>query len=1019
MSNIATLGIEARYGSVTQATSALGRLENQSRRTGRAVQQKTRETTRASDQLRRMGSSIAVLDGPLGGVASRFRSLGTLIGQAGFAAGAMLIAFGSLSLVFRHWLSNTIRQEQAEVMLQQAIRATGREAEVNSQRLIQLAQARQRVTTFGDENTIEALGRMAQFDRISGDMMERAIVVAQDYSAALGVDLVTAANNFGLALQNPTEGLDRLNRQTRAFTQTDRRMIEQMQASGRLLEAQGFILERLEGRVGGAAEALRNTFGGALTALGNAMGDLVEVTGGPLSGLTAIVNAITDNLDALVKAFQIFFAMLITRGVVALVTYSAAKITQIMLIRRKTSAQIEEIRVQIANNQATRAQIAMDYAQTTSMATRTAMRRAHAAALMQETALTNRLAVAQGRAAAAGGFLAGSMRGIGTAFRFIGGPIGVVVGLLSAIWIFRDRIRPVADEVATLGDYFRALGEEAQSAAKHIPNLMERISDMSDSAREFIDSIGSNIVSGLAAILVWTVDQVAKNTETMINTVIDSVNFLIRRLNSLSSTINDIIESGNRIGAVAGLPAAPLIAEIDEMERVTIERGNRFGQNFFEAVLNSLGEGALNAFKGVGVFWELLAPRANQLAALREVEEATHEAANAVQELSREQQNALEAARARIRQQQVEIDQFGMSAVAADVYAFRMGLINDEIARTGVVSGLMMAEINRLTEAYEANANKLEIISRLEAQREAQMQSAIERSQRIREILTDMREPLEVYRDRMQEVNDLLGQYPEHTRAFRRAQREALDDLIRTHEGLSMAREAASTFFGELRRGGSVFDALGSAMNRFLDTLAEQALDTIFRKVGEQFFDMTINAAVDTAHEATKGAAHGQASSAVIGTTMTASGTLVAKEFMASIIGGGATAAAQMAAAISAAGAANSAGSILTKAVAFAGGKSLGGVVMAGQNAIVGERGPERIYSQGNRTAVIPLNNQNQNSSGVTISIASIDAGGMSREEAEQLVFDAGRAAVTEAVRRSDENTDQILKRSFQQPRIR
>lgn len=1196
MTNIASFGGQFRLDGVREADGQLSRFTSTSRRATGAIRTKTAETKRASNQLRRMGSSIAVLDGPLGGIASRFRSLGTLIGQTGFAVGALMIGVGSLSLVFRSWLGNTIRQEQAEVMLAQSIRATGREAELSVGRLIRLAQARQQVTTFGDEETIEAMARMAQFDQIGSGMFDRAIVSAQDFAIATGTNLTTAANNLGIALQNPIEGLERLNRSTRAFTEADRAMIEQLQNSGRLLEAQAFILDRLDTRIQGASETIRDTFGGALSALGNAMGDLVEVTGGPLSALTAIVNAVADNLDLLVNSFKLLATIVAGRVLRSLGSFIMAKNQQRLAVNAVVRSNINELQAQIANEAATRRLLRFNMAFAASQAQRAALGERVTNSLIRETALTNALSAAQARGSiVARGYAAalGLLRG---ALTLIGGWVGIVMLAIGGLFLAWNRFSR-ATEIAT--EATRSLTDPMEANADAVRDLnslsLERIAILNREAAqlrrnaqdeiELIEArrVGRRLVGGadpigqigaLALNQIWHREELeririlneaieasqerqaalvaaqspefqtmrahlaamnelqgraSELSEAEVNTyrqlleverdrlqarlatsllnqgllgseldpaAVQNVNMLTSLLGGLDETMGTLDESTEELLATRdeffeGLLRQNRALEVEaEALGMTADAAQRFRleqQLLAEALSQGIDTTTTEFLERFNAALE------EHLGWLVEIskQEATNDSADQflsdvsqMEESLREQiatvgmsEDALLRYRASILgvtdKMEPLIDQLREANRAFEIEEFNRAL-TEQIETLGMSDGALLRyraaalgageetrdlikefevlsraaeqteQVERLTESlkdqvatfgmsrfelmrYRARvAGAGEELETFIAQLERQnaeleennkiLRAADDAQRRRNAIFEQTRTPLEEYRAGIRELNELYGD--NRPQEYERAVEQLQQRFVDSQPIFASARSSVSGFFSDIASGTNILDAATAALQRFLDRMIDSSVEQLFDILGGQVFDLAVDSTTDLAQEATKGTAHGQASGAIIGTAMVTSGTLVSKEFMASIVGAGATAAAQMAAAISAAGTANSAGSILTKVASFVGGKALGGVVMAGQSALVGENGVERIRHEGNRTSVIPVSNQNQNSGGVNINISSIDAGGLSREEAEELVFNAGREAVTEAVRKSDENTDRMFHRAFQQPRL-
>ena len=178
---------------------------------------------------------------------------------------------------FRAGADATLRQEAALRQVEARIQATGGAAGVTTREMAELATSLQRVTTYGDEQSLEALGRLLSFREIGSAEIKAALPLVQDLATALGQDLNSAAIQVGKALNDPRLGVTALSEAATTFSEAQRDLIASLVETGRVTEAQRFILDELRRQYGGAARAARETLGGALTALRNAFMDLTEV----------------------------------------------------------------------------------------------------------------------------------------------------------------------------------------------------------------------------------------------------------------------------------------------------------------------------------------------------------------------------------------------------------------------------------------------------------------------------------------------------------------------------------------------------------------------------------------------------------------------------------------------------------------------------------------------------------------------------------------------------------------------
>lgn len=193
-----------------------------------------------------------------------FKSLGGAIGAA-FSAKAMLDFARSASEAWR-------KQREAVNVLNSVIAATGAAAWTSGAELTDMAAALQKVTNYGDEAVISMQGVLLGFRNIKGDNFERASKAILDMATVMKMDLPSAAQVVGKALDDPINGLGSLSRQGFRFTEAQKKMIAAMVEAGDVVGAQKIILEELDGTYGGAAEAAAD-YG---TQIKNAAGDVME-----------------------------------------------------------------------------------------------------------------------------------------------------------------------------------------------------------------------------------------------------------------------------------------------------------------------------------------------------------------------------------------------------------------------------------------------------------------------------------------------------------------------------------------------------------------------------------------------------------------------------------------------------------------------------------------------------------------------------------------------------------------------
>ena len=208
----------------------------------------------------------------LGGVS---RGLGSLAKQAAIAGAAYFSAQGIISGM-RKSVELAGEQEQAERQLEKQLgkSITGLKA---------YAAAQQQVTTFGDEVTLRAAAQFAQFTKNENEI-KQLIRVTQDYAAAQGVDLVSAAQLVGKTFGSSTNAMSRYGVE-----------VEGAAGSTERLET---LTENMTRMFGGQATAAAETLAGKIDQMKNAIGDAQEEIGKALAPV--IIDLAED-----VKAFEI------------------------------------------------------------------------------------------------------------------------------------------------------------------------------------------------------------------------------------------------------------------------------------------------------------------------------------------------------------------------------------------------------------------------------------------------------------------------------------------------------------------------------------------------------------------------------------------------------------------------------------------------------------------------------------------------------------------------------------------
>ena len=179
---------------------------------------------------------------------------------AGVAAGMVGMAAGIMKAT-----KAAMEQEDAERKLQGAMIATGTYTKKLHQSWVDYASGLQKVTTYGDDAILSAMGMVQQFGKLNDEGMKRLIPSVLDLATAFGMDLDSAAKLVGKTLGGSTNALARYG-------------IE-VNMTGTQSEKLASIIEGLNAKFKGQAELMRGTLSGSITGVKIAYGELWESIG--------------------------------------------------------------------------------------------------------------------------------------------------------------------------------------------------------------------------------------------------------------------------------------------------------------------------------------------------------------------------------------------------------------------------------------------------------------------------------------------------------------------------------------------------------------------------------------------------------------------------------------------------------------------------------------------------------------------------------------------------------------------
>lgn len=216
---------------------------------------------------------------------------------ASYATGvlAAVAAVSKLVSIAKEWMQLATVQQQAETKIAATLKATGNVVGVTTQEMLELARSLQQVTTFGDQTTLEVEQLMIATKAISKEALPEATELSLDLATAMGTDAVSAARKLAKALAEPKSGYEGLKDANIVFNDAEKTMITNLVDSGKSLEAQRVILDKVAGTYGGLAREVAQTDTAKIQQINNLITDIKEGLG------TALVAALGPAFEWLIE----------------------------------------------------------------------------------------------------------------------------------------------------------------------------------------------------------------------------------------------------------------------------------------------------------------------------------------------------------------------------------------------------------------------------------------------------------------------------------------------------------------------------------------------------------------------------------------------------------------------------------------------------------------------------------------------------------------------------------------------
>lgn len=258
-------------------------------------------------------------------LADKSDGLSHKLGRAGKTAalalgGAAVAGVGLLTKGLIDGAQAAMRYEVLAKKTAAVIKSTGNVAGISVKGVQALAGELESMSGVDEELIINAQNVLATFTGIrnvgKNKIFDEATKSALDMSVALGTDLQGASIMVGKALNNPIKGVTALQRVGVSFTEAQKKQIEALVKSGRVMDAQKLILKELQTEFGGAAKAAGDTFTGKIARAQDAIGDFARDMGAKVLPAVGLLSDWVSNVG--VPKLREFADWLQNKGVPAI-----------------------------------------------------------------------------------------------------------------------------------------------------------------------------------------------------------------------------------------------------------------------------------------------------------------------------------------------------------------------------------------------------------------------------------------------------------------------------------------------------------------------------------------------------------------------------------------------------------------------------------------------------------------------------------------------------------------------------
>lgn len=566
-------------------------LNNKLAGAGQAATKTAQATNQISDSLKKTTNEA--------------RSLKDVLANLGLSAGTLtgVGAAVSAGALFNTFITQTTNAKEEQAQLAAVLASTGNAAGVTQKQLNQMATAMSAIgggSLFSEGEVTQAQTRLLSYTGIVGKEFPRAMQAIIDTSSRMGMSVTQSAEQVGRALDIPSQGFTSLSRNGFRFKEGTKEILEALEAQGKTVEAQTYLLEAMESAYEGAGKAARDTLGGELKALKDNFNNLfIDIKGADkLQALIADINSALSNEGVKIAAQALLTTIqaLVPAATAYLALWGGSKFVAMVagkVAAGKAAAALARQNMNLAVQEQRRAQALTMLMQNEALAAQGTARQTVASIALAEARMAERQADVAAAAAKTQYAKAAGMAG--AVFTALGGWVGVAalaIGVgTTALLSFRstaektregliDLKQPLADivqqfnamttaqknmQMATLQSEYQGFEQQAQDSLKGIED--ELASDVNRFLNRARTRDGRG---GLAS--ARRKEQELYNSELM-KTVLELKNMAVGtdEYNEKLAQLSNLIQSNTRLTEEQKLTLQSFVAGLDN---TSIAAGN-------------------------------------------------------------------------------------------------------------------------------------------------------------------------------------------------------------------------------------------------------------------------------------------------------------------------------------------------------------------------------------------------------------------------------------------------------------